>query len=134
MVDEKRVLTIRPSSVALWSGIFAGPFAFALVFELKFALVDYVCRNRAQWLFWIFFAIGLLICAYGALSAWRGMRCHPERERGAWAGVRRDDGLTLGVTDVRARFMSLGGLALSIGFAVFIVALMVPDLFLRPCQ
>ncbi|HKS25647.1 MAG TPA: hypothetical protein VJZ76_22855 [Thermoanaerobaculia bacterium] len=111
MADEKRVLTIRPSSVALWSGIFAGPFAFALVFELKFALVGYVCQNRAQWLFWVFFLLGLAICAFGALSARRGMEPSP-----------------------RARFMSLGGLALSIGFAVFLVALMMPDLFLRPCQ
>ena len=103
MADEKRLL----------SGIFAGPIAFALVFELKYALVDYVCRNRAQWLFWIFFALGLLICAYGVFEAWVGAH-----------GVRPD----------RARFMGLGGLALSIGFAVFIVALMVPDLFLRPCQ
>lgn len=111
MADEKRILTIRPGSVALWSGIFAGPFAFALVFELKFALLNYVCHNRAQWLFWIFFLLGLAICAYGALSAWRGMEPSP-----------------------RARFMSLAGRALSIGFAVFLVALMVPDLFLRPCQ
>jgi hypothetical protein len=109
MADEKRLL----------SGIFAGPIAFALVFELKYALVDYVCRNRAQWLFWIFFALGLLICAYGA---WQGARRAP-LPVGAH-GVRPD----------RARFMSLGGLALSIAFAVFIVALMVPDLFLRPCQ
>jgi len=114
MADEKRLL----------SGIFAGPIAFALVFELKYALVDYVCRNRAQWLFWIFFALGLLICAYGALAAWR---CHPERKRGG-------PSLALGVTPDRARFMGLGGLALSVAFAVFIVALMVPDLFLRPCQ
>jgi len=41
--------------------------------------------------------------------------------------------LTLGVTD-RARFIAVAGMVLSIGFAVFIVALMVPDLFLRPCQ
>jgi hypothetical protein len=34
----------------------------------------------------------------------------------------------------RAGFMSHAGLVLSIGFAIFIVALMVPDLFLRPCQ
>ena len=103
MADEKRLL----------SGIFAGPIAFALVFELKYALVDYVCRNRAQWLFWIFFALGLLICAYGVFEAWVGAH-----------GVRPD----------RAGFMSHAGLVLSIGFAIFIVALMVPDLFLRPCQ
>jgi ABC-type Fe3+-siderophore transport system permease subunit len=98
-------------AMRLWSGVFAGPFAFALVFELKYALVDYACRNRAQWLFWIFFLGGMAICAYGVFEAWRGMEPSP-----------------------RARFMGLSGVALSTAFAVFIVALMVPDLFLRPCQ
>jgi hypothetical protein len=48
--------------------------------------------------------------------------------------MRGGPSLALGVTPDRTRFMGLGGLALSIAFAVFIVALMVPDLFLRPCQ
>jgi len=72
--------------------------------------------------------------------------CHPERERGAWAGVRRDErgldappappgpSLTLGVTPTRARFMGIGGLALSIAFAIFIVAMSIPDIYLLPCE
>ena len=98
MADTKRLL----------SGVFAGPIAFALVFELKYALVDYVCRNRAPWLFWIFTAGGLLLCAFGVFAAWRGME--------------------------RSRFMGLAGVALSIAFAVFIVALTIPHLFLKPCE
>lgn len=106
-------IDVRPSSVALWSGVFAGPFAWALVFELKFALIDYVCRNHAQWLYWIFFLLGLAICAFGAIRARSGMPA---------------DGAP------RARFMGLAGLALSIAFAIFIVAMFVPDIFLRPCD
>jgi hypothetical protein len=106
-------IDIRPSSLALWSGILAGPFAWALVFELKYALVDYACRNHAHWLFWIFFLFGVAICAYGAFSAWGGMAA---------------DGST------RGRFMGIAGMALSIAFAIFIVAMSIPDIYLRPCE
>ena len=104
---------VRPSSVALWSGILAGPFAWALVFELKYALIEYACRNRAHWLFWIFFAAGIAICAFGAFSAWHGM---------------------VADASARARFMGISGLALSIAFAIFIVAMSIPDLYLLPCE
>jgi hypothetical protein len=106
-------IDIRPSSVALWSGVFAGPFAWALVFELKYALVDYACRNHAPWLFWIFFLLGILICAYGAFAARSGMSS---------SGT------------PRVRFMGIAGMAMSVGFAVFIVAMMIPDIYLRPCD
>ena len=106
-------MTIRPSSVALWSGILAGPFAWTLAFELKYALVDYACRNHAQWLFWIFVLGGLAICAFGAFEAWSGMIADNSK---------------------RAHFMGIGGLALSAAFALFIIAMSIPDLYLRPCQ
>jgi hypothetical protein len=104
---------VRPSSVALWSGIVAGPAAWAIVFELKYALIDYVCRNRMQWIYWIIALGGLTLCAFGALSASRGMA---------------ED------ASPRARFMGIAGVALSIAFAVFIAAMSIPDLFLRACE
>lgn len=112
-METTKDIDIRPSSVALWSGILAGPFAWALVFELKYALIDYACRNHAHWLFGIFFLAGILICAFGAFSAWHGMAA---------------DGST------RARFMGIGGLALSVAFAIFIVAMSIPDIYLLPCE
>jgi len=30
--------------------------------------------------------------------------------------------------------MGVGGIALSIAFAVFIIAMSIPDLYLRPCE
>ncbi|HEV2719544.1 MAG TPA: hypothetical protein VG323_05965, partial [Thermoanaerobaculia bacterium] len=82
-------MMVRSSSVALWNGILAGPLAFAIVFELKYALIDFVCHNHAHWLFWILFGLGVILCAHGVFWSW--VACHPERERGAWAGVRRND-------------------------------------------
>jgi hypothetical protein len=111
-METTKDIEVRPSSVSLWSGILAGPFAFALVFEVKYALVDYICRNRAFWIPWAMLVVGLLICAFGAFEARRG---------GAPATP-------------RAHFMSIAGLALSIGFAIFIIALTIPHLFLGECD
>lgn len=112
-METTKDFDVRPSSVALWTGILAGPVAWALVFELKYALIDYVCRNHAHWLFWIFFAAGIAICAYGAFAAWSGMAAD---------------------ASTRTKFMGIAGLALSIAFAVFIVAMSIPDIFLKPCE
>ena len=106
-------MSVRPASVALWIGILAGPVAWTIVFELKYALIDYVCRNHAHWLYAIFVAGGLLICASGVLVSRRGMAADSSK---------------------RARFMGIGGISLSIAFAVFIIAMSIPDLFLRPCE
>jgi len=112
-METTKDFDVRPSSVALWTGILAGPVAWAIVFELKYALIDYACRNHAHWLFWIFVAGGLLICAYGAFSGWRGKAAD---------------------ASPRAQFMGIAGIALSIAFAVFIIAMSIPDLYLRPCE
>jgi hypothetical protein len=108
-------IEVRPSSVSLWSGIFAGPFAWALVFQVKYALVDYICRNRAFWIPWAMLVVGLLICAFGAFEA----------RRGGQASV---------PVPQRARFMSIAGMALSISFAVFLIAMAIPHLFLGECD
>ena len=37
-------------NVALWTGVLAGPIAFAAALEAKFALLQYICRNHAIWI------------------------------------------------------------------------------------
>lgn len=118
-METTKDIAVRPSSIALWSGIFAGPLAWAIVFEVKYSLIDYICRNRAFWIPWAMLVVGLLICAYGAFAARRGgqaLLSVPAREQ------------------ARARFMGIAGMALSIAFAVFIVAMTIPHLFLGACD
>lgn len=99
-------------NATLWLGVFAGPIAFLLTLQAKYALVDYVCRNRAAWLMWLITIAGLVLCAIGAIAARRG-----------W------------VSDAtRVRFMAIAGLALSTMFALAIIAMAIPDLFLGACE
>ena len=100
------------SDVALWSGILAAPIALAADLQLRYALVQYVCRNHAEWIMWLVTLIALLIAAFGAFCAWSG-----------W------------VNDTpRVRFMAIGGMAISAMFALSIIAMAVPDLFLHACD
>ena len=101
----------RPSSLSLWSGILAGPIAFAINLELRYALVHWACEHgSAAVLLWIAVPL-VLVCVAGAFLARTGL-----------AGSQR------------MRFMAYGGLMLSAISAMSILASMIPDLFLSPCD
>lgn len=104
---------IRSSSLSLWSGILAGPIAFAINLQLRYALVDWACEHGSRSvLLWIAVPL-ILVCVAGAFLSWTGLNVHP---------------------DGRVRFMAYGGLMLSVIFAITILASMIPDLFLSPCD
>jgi hypothetical protein len=105
-------LDIRTSSIRLWTGVMAGPVAFAAAFETRYALVHYMCLNHAPWLSWLIIFGGLLIAGVGALCSWSG-----------WI----DD-------TPRVRFMAIGGLYVDAMFALAILAMAVPDFFLKACE
>ena len=105
---------VRPSSVALWTGILAAPIAWAVDLQAKYALLQYVCRNHATWILWAITIVALLITAFGAFNAWRG--------------------LVLAGDDRRVQFMAYGGLAISAMFALSIIAAAIPDIFLKACD
>ncbi len=102
---------IRSSSVSLWSGILAGPIAWAINLQLRYALVHWACESGSRWvLLWIAVPL-LLICVAGAFLARTGL-----------------------AASQRERFMAYGGLMLSAISAMSILASMIPDLFLSPCD
>lgn len=103
----------RPSSLALWSGILCGPIAFAINLQLRYALVPWACARGSRWVVTLIAVPLLVVCIAGAFLSWTGLRIHPEG---------------------RARFMAYGGLMLSAIFAITILASMIPDFFLSPCD
>ena len=108
----------RSSSVSLWSGILAGPIAFAINLQLRYALVSWACRHGSRWvLLWIAVPL-VLICVAGAFLA--------------------RTGLAIGGSEtaypMRVRFMAYGGLMLSAISAMSILASMIPHFFLSPCD
>jgi hypothetical protein len=112
-METTKPLAIRPSSAPLWTGIFTGPFAFAVAFETKYALLAWICDHKAEWIFWAITIVALLVCAFGMFEATRG---------GA------------GADSKRIRFMSVSGLALNAAFALFIIAMAIPHLYLGACE
>jgi hypothetical protein len=113
-METTKPLDIRPSSAPLWTGILSGPFAFAVTFETKFALIEWICDHKAEWLFWIITLGGLLVCAFGAFEAWRGRNAGDDSKR--------------------IRFMGIAGMALNAAFAMFIIAMAIPHLYLGACE
>ena len=113
-----RDIEVRPSSVALWSGIMAGPVAWAVDLELRYALLPWACRSGFRWVLTAISVPLLLLCAAGFFLAWRG-----------WAAGEDES-----VRPMRVRFMAVGGMLLSAAFFLTIVAGTIPDFFFRPCD
>ena len=113
-METTRPLAIRPSSAPLWTGILTGPFAFAVAFETKYAMVGWICDHKAEWIFWAITILALLVCAFGAFESWRGLN--------------RSDGSR------RPRFMATSGLAMNAAFAMSIIAMAVPHVYLGACE
>jgi hypothetical protein len=101
----------RQSSVDLWIGVLAAPLAYAAAFTAKYALIDYVCRNRASWLLIAIAIVALVACAWGFFCAKRG-----------------------DASGERSHVMSVAGRLISFMFALAVVATIVPEAFLRPCD
>ena len=110
--EISRDIEVRPSSVALWSGVLSGPIAVAIDEELRFALLPWACHKGFRWTLSAISLPMLLICAAGFFLAWRGWR----------------------VGDSRVRFMAVGGMMLSAACFLTIIALTIPDFFFRPCD
>jgi hypothetical protein len=110
-------IEIRSSSVQLWTAILAGPFAFAVDLQLRFALVQWACMNHSSWVL-IAIAGALVIIPIGAaIVCWRFSPA-PEEDR----------------VGGRVYFMAVGGFILNCAFTVAIIANAIPSFFLRACD
>jgi hypothetical protein len=113
-METTKPLAIRPSSPPLWTGILSGPFAFAVAFTTKYAMVQWICDHKAEWVFWLITALALLVCAFGAFESWRGLKNGEETKR--------------------VRFMGIGGLTMTAAFAMSIIAMAIPHVYLGACE
>ena len=106
----------------LWSGLMAGPLAWAALLEVNYVLSYVSCELRTKWMLHASTAVALVLVALGAAAAWRG-----------WTAVSADEAGPQDVRVARARNMAIGGLALCAWFALVIVATEIPVMVLRPC-
>lgn len=103
---------IRPSSVALWFGALGGPIGWLIDLQIRYAIVEYVCRNHASWIMWLVTLACLALAGIAALVAFSHRASEVKR----------------------VRFMGLAGGSVSTLFALAIIAMAVPDLFLKACD
>jgi hypothetical protein len=111
------------SPLPLWTGILAGPIAWAIDLTASYAAVKPVCREGSEVVLQVITLGCLAIVAGGAALAWTAWRHTP------------DDGPTDGGRPrQRARFMAMLGLSSSALFAMQIVAGAIPQGMIDACR
>ena len=110
-------------SSALWGGILAGPFAWALNLLASYAFVKWSCLTQRHWLFNVFTVSALAIVAFGATLSWNGLHQFAD-------GEPTDGGMPI----QRAKFMAILGLTACALFALQIAAAAIPQWVIDACQ
>jgi hypothetical protein len=110
------------SPLALWTGILAGPVAWASDLCVSYALVKWSCASQRETLLHIFTLAALAVVAGGAIVSFLALQRTPPMPT---------DG---GDPRQRARFMAVLGLMSCALFALLIVANAIPRWVLDACQ
>jgi hypothetical protein len=120
--DERGWFSSAPGIALLWTGILAGPLAWALDLTVSYALVKWTCGSQHTSVLHLLTLVTLVITAGGAFASWRALQWTPRR--GPEDGPRPVD---------RARFMALLGLVSAGVFALAIVGNQLPRVMLDAC-
>ncbi len=108
---------------ALWTGILAGPIVWLISFEANFALAPWACVFQAKIALYIVSIVALAIAAASGILAWR-----------QWSALGREWPGPGGAGLPRGRIMAIGGVLLSAMFFLVILAQVIPELVLAPCE
>lgn len=108
--------------VMLWASVLAGPVFWLCSFQAKFSFVPWACASQNKGILFLPTLIAILLTAGAGVLAWRQWK-----ELGETIS---EEGNPL----ARSRFMALGGMVFSAGFALVILAQAVPDAILEACQ
>jgi hypothetical protein len=111
------------SPLPLWTGLLAGPFAWACDLTVSYAIVKWTCSSRRALLLHLISPVCLALVLAGAAVSWLALGRTPRE-------VPTDSGLPL----ARARFMALLGLTSNALFALTILAGAIPRWMLDACQ
>ncbi|MDQ6679315.1 MAG: hypothetical protein M3Z09_18690 [Acidobacteriota bacterium] len=98
---------------ALWTGLLAGPVVWLLSLEANFALAPWVCAFHWKAAAYVVSLAAFAITAAAGLIAWRQWRQ---------------------VEGQRPRAMALGGVMLSAGFLVALLAQSIPQFMMAGCE
>jgi hypothetical protein len=116
MTDTRRDLL-------LWTVVLAPPIIWLLSFEAVFALAPWACTFQTKLALYLVSLCAFLIEAGSGALAWR-----------QWKKSGREWATHAGRPLYRGRFMAIGGLVFSAGFATIVVAQAIPALVLGACE
>lgn len=108
---------------SLWTGVFAGPVAWAIHLAGSFAIVEWTCATNRAWVHHAVTAGVLLIALVGGAVAIRSYR--------ATGGARETEAPG---HQGRTHFLALAGVAVSAMFLLVILASEIPNLLMHPCS
>lgn len=110
MPTPARTAEQTKTRIALWTGVFAGPIAWAIDEVIGYTATPHACSTGHMYLLHALTVAMLVLCAVGFLAAWES-RMSPDD-----AGV----SIPNDASEQRRMFMANGGMFLSIGFAIVI--------------
>lgn len=109
--------------VALWTSVLGGPIVWLSSFEARFAWVPWTCTFQTKFALHLIALAALLLCAACAFLGWR-----------EWKSMGEGGPDSAGGALPRSRFMAIGGMILSLGCAMIVVAQTIPEFVLGACQ
>lgn len=110
------------SPLPLWTGVLAGPVAWACDLGVSYSLVKWTCSTQRELLLLLISPAALGAAAGGAVVSWLALR-HTPAQSAANGGNPVE----------RARFMAILGLAMNALFALAILAGAIPRWVLDAC-
>ena len=109
--------------LALWISVLAGPLLWLMSFEALFALAPWACTFQDKLALYMVTLAAFILSAASAVLGWRQWTALGRE----WAG--EGDGPV-----PRGRIMAIGGIVLSSGSCLIIIAQAIPELILRSCD
>ena len=110
-------------STALWIGVLAGPIIWLTQFEINFILAPLACAFGWKWVVLLIMLVSVLAIGWAGLLSWR-----------VWSAAGKQWPEDEAVEISRVRLMAVGGVILSAGFAMVVIAQSIPTFILGACQ
>jgi hypothetical protein len=115
------------TTIALWTGLLAGPLSFLTLLEVNYVLSYVACETRSSWFLNVSTAIAVALTATAGVWSWRV---------GTRYATLSDQCIPVGPETRynRTRWMAVAAALLAVSFIVAMIALAVPVFVLDPCQ
>lgn len=114
---------MKNRNLALWIGVLGGPLCWLSSFEARFVLVPWACTFQSKLALFSVALVAIALCAACALLSWNQWKELGEKGPSAEGGALP-----------RSNFMAIGGMVLSTGCCMVLIAQTIPDLLLGACQ